>query len=946
LTLAEQIKTMNINFRLKSLVILVFTSCALFAQTPKKQAGDLPLDPAVRTGKLPNGFTYYIRHNEEPKNRVVFYLANKVGSILETEDQRGLAHFMEHMSFNGTKHFPKNELVDYLQKSGVRFGADLNAYTSFDETVYQLPIPSDNPELLQSGLQIMRDWAQDATLDPVEIDKERGVVLEEKRLGKGASERMRQIYFPIILNHSRYADRLPIGVDTVLNNFKPATIKRFYQDWYRPDLQALIVVGDINVDEIEKDIKAKFSDLKNPLKEKPRTNFTIALNSKNQFIEVTDKENKGTSAEILIKHPEQELKSAADYRNSIIRSLFNDMLSARYTELTRQADPPYISGGARISNFINSLDDYSASVAAKPGELEKGLKAVWRETIRVNRFGFTESELERAKKNYLSLIEFSFKQKDKTPSNRYVNEYLQYFLKGVTAPGITEEYRLTQTDLATINLADVNAVCKEYIKPVNRDILIMAPEKDKANLPNQSTVENWLAQVEAEPLQPYKDETSKLPLLLHEPVAGKTIKQENDEVLHTTSLTLSNGVKVVLKPTDFDSNQVLFNAFAPGGSSLYSDVDFQSVNYAAAVIAIGGIGNYNASELEKYLSGKQASVGLGISERYELISGGSATNDMETMLQLAYARFTEPRLDKAMIGGFISRNKANLANRANDPGSVFADTASAVLYRDNIRRTGPSIAKLEQIDPERSFEVYKERFADASNFTFVFLGNFKVNEVKPLIEKYLGGLPSTYKHENFKDLEIHSPEGMIEKTVYKGTEPKAVVRLVFSGAFDYSAAEKIQLDALKEVLQIRLTERLREDESGVYSPGVSQSVSKNQLARYSFNVSFGCGPQNVEKLIASTLDEINKLKTSGPPQVNVDKYKAEDQHTRETSLRSNIWWMSYLVENLQDHDDLHELYSYENNLNKVTPESLKAMANKYLSGKNYIRLVLMPEKKN
>jgi len=938
---------MNINIRIKSLAILVILPFALFAQTPKKRPANLPLDPAVRTGRLANGFTYYIRHNEEPKNRVIFYLANKVGSILETDDQRGLAHFMEHMSFNGTKHFPKNELVNYLQKSGVRFGADLNAYTSFDETVYQLPLPSDNPELLQNGLQIMRDWAQDATLDPIEIDKERGVVLEEKRLGKGASDRMRQVYFPLILNHSRYADRLPIGVDTVLDNFKSATIKSFYQDWYRPDLQALIIVGDINVDEMEKEVKSKFSDLKNPEKEKPRTTYTVSLTGKNQFISVTDKENRVTSAEMLIKHPEPELRSATDYRNFIIRSLFNEMLSARYAELTRQADPPFISGGAAVTNFLNSLDIYSARVAAKPGELEKGLKAVWRETVRVNRFGFTEPELERAKKNYLSLIEFSFKQKDKTPSNRYVNEYLQYFLKGTAAPGIDEEYRLTQSDLQAITVADINAVCKEYIKPVDRDVLITAPEKEKANLPNQSTVENWLTQVEAESIQPYKDETSKLPFFSHEPVAGKIIKQESDEVLHITTLTLSNGVKVVLKPTDFDSNQVLFNAFAPGGSSLYSDADFQSANYAAALTGIGGVGNYNTSELEKYLSGKQASVGLGISERYELISGGSATNDMETMLQLAYARFTEPRLDKGVADGFINRNKAGLANRANDPNSVFADTVNTVLYQGNVRRTGPSVAKLDQINLDRAFEIYKERFADASNFTFVFIGNFKIEETKPLIEKYLGGLPSTYKGENYKDLGIRSPRGKIEKTVYKGTEPKATVDLIFSGAFDYSAAEKIQLDALKEVLQIRLLERLREDESGVYSPRVSESVIKYPHdARYSFNISFGCSPKNVEKLIASALDEVNKLKTSGPPQVNVDKYKAEDQRTRETDLKSNIWWMSYLMDNLENQDDLHELGTYDSDVAKVSPASLKIIAEKYLSGENYIKLVLMPDHKN
>ncbi len=935
---------MNIHFRITSLTILVGMSLASFAQTPAKQRKDLPLDPAVRTGKLPNGFTYYIRHNEEPKNRVIFYLANKVGSILETDDQRGLAHFMEHMSFNGTTHFPKNELVDYLQRSGVRFGADLNAYTNFDETVYQLPLPSDQPALLQGGLQIMRDWAHEAILDPAEINKERGVVLEEKRLSKGAAQRMRDVYFPLLLNHARYADRLPIGADTVLNHFKPSTLKSFYQDWYRPNLQALIVVGDINVDEMEKSIKAKFSDLKNPDKERTRTAYGVSLTGKNQFITVTDPENKTTSAEILIKHPEEKIRTAADYRNYIIRSLFNSMLSARYDELTRQADPPYINGGAAITNFINSLDIYSANVTAKPGELEKGLKAVWRETVRAVKFGFTGPELERAKKNNLNLIEFSFKEKDKTPSNRYVNEYLQYFLKGTAAPGIAEEYRLTQSVQPTISIKDINAICKEYIRSVDRDILITAPEKEKAELPNQTTVENWLAQVEAESLQPYKDEISNMPLLSHQPVAGSIIKEESDEVLHTTTLTLSNGVKVLLKPTDFQNDQIMFSGFAPGGSSLYSDADYASAGYSAAVTGIAGLGNYNATELGKYLSDKQAGVGVQISEHFQTISGGCIMKDMETALQLAYAYFTEPRIDTTLFNGFISRNKANLANRANDPNSVFWDSVNAVLNQGSMRRSGPSVAKLQQINPERSLEIYKELFADASNFTFVFIGSFKVDELKPMLEKYLGGLPATHKGEHYKDLGIHPPEGRIEKTVYKGTASKATVDLIFSGAFDYNAAEKIQLDALKEVLQIRLIERLREDESGVYSPSVGESVSKDPDPRYMFTISFGCAPQNVEKLIASVLDEVNKLKVSGPPQINVDKYKAEDQRARETDLRTNIWWFDYLVTGLQNQDDLHELSSYDSDLAKVSPASLKTMADKYLNGKNFIRLVLLPEK--
>jgi zinc protease len=938
------IKMKNIKKQLTALVLLVLCPLAMFAQKNAKSVDDLKLDPAVRTGKLPNGFTYYIRHNEEPKNRVVLYLANKVGSILEDDDQRGLAHFMEHMNFNGTKHFPKNELVNYLQKSGVRFGADINAYTGFDETVYQLPLPSDKPELLQNGLQIMRDWAQEATLDPNEINKERGVVLEEKRLGKGAEERMRRVYFPLILNHSRYADRMPIGIDTILDNFKPETINRFYRDWYRPDLQALIVVGDINVDEMEKTIRAKFNDLKNPSREKIRANYKAQLTGKNQYITVTDKEMTVTQAEILIKHPEHPLKTQADYKDYIMRTLINQMLDARYAELLRHADPPFISGNAGVDNFLAGIDVFAVSLTAKPGTLEKGLKAAWGETLKASRFGFTATELERAKQNFLTGMEINFKEKEKTPSHSYVNEYLQYFLKGAAAPGITREYQLVREDLPAISLLDINKAIRNYIKDVDRDIIIMAPEKDKASLPGQQTVEKWLVEAGGENLKPYQEQISSKPFLIQEPIPGKIVKSQSDELLKTTTLTFSNGVKVILKPTDFKNDEILFDAFAPGGTSLVSDADYQSASNAAAILSGAGLGNYNATELQNFLSGKHVSVGAGIDELYEVINGSTAATDLETALQLTYARFTEPRKDKVVFESYIARAKASLANRADDPNSVFADTISSIWSRGNVRNTGPSIVKMDQINLDRAYDIYKERFADASNFTFIFTGSFSVEAVKPLLEKYIGGLPSTYKAENYKDLGIRPPEGRIEKTVRKGSEPKATVNLVFSGKADYDQSEKIQLDALRETLQIRLLERLREDESGVYSPGVNANTRRFPESRYSFVVTFGCSPANVDKLVSSALDEISKLRTSGPPQINVDKFKAEIRQSRETSLKTNDWWLSYLSGNLKNQYDLHSLNAFEADMKDINQQSLKTAANKYLNGNNYIRLVLLPEK--
>jgi len=903
----------------------------------------LPLDSAVHTGKLPNGFTYYIRHNEEPKRRVLLYLVNKAGSVLEDEDQRGLAHFMEHMSFNGTKHFPHNELVDYLQKAGVRFGADINAYTSFDETVYELPLPSDKPAILDKGMLIMHDWAQDATLDPTEIDKERGVVLEEKRLGKGAGERMQRVYWPILLNNSRYATRIPIGLDTVLDNFKRPQIARFYHDWYRPDLQALIIVGDVNADSLEKVVKTKFSDLKNPAQEKVRTKYTVSLTGKNQFLAITDKEMTSTVAEIINKHHQPTLRTETDYRKAIIQNLFNQMLGERYAELARQADPPFISGSAGISGFIGGLDIYDASVEAKPGELEKGFKAVWRETERVARFGFTPTELQRAKAAYLNGLDEQLQEKDKTSSESFVKEYQAYFLKGTAAPGIITEAGLTGAAMPSITLSEVNNLTKEYITNTNRDILIMAPDKNKRALPDETTVNKWLASVHDENLQPYQDEVSTMPLLTAEPLSGHVVSEQKNEKLNTITMTLSNGVKVMLKPTDFKNDEILFSGFASGGTSVYNDGDYQSAANAGNIIPANGVGNYNSNQLDKFLEGKQFSVAPYIGDRYQGISGRSTKKDLETALQMIYAYFTEPRKDSTIFKGIIEKSKAGLANRGCDPSSVFSDTVSAVLGNYNVRRTGPSLEKLRHVSLARAYAIYKERFADAANLTFTFVGSIDTSQIKPLLEKYLGALAATNSQDTAKNLHIHIPGGKIEKNVYKGSEPKSTVLLVYSGTFDYSAANKVKLDALKETLEIRLLERLREDESGVYSPGVYASASKYPEGRFSFMIQFGCAPQNVDKLIASTLDEIGKLKTRGPVQENIDKWRSEEKALNETLLKTNSFWLGYLTDQLKNKEDLNQVNDYNVLLNKVTPVELKEMAAKCLSGDNYIRLVLLPE---
>lgn len=910
-----------------------------------RTATALALDPAVKTGKLSNGFTYFIRKNSEPKNRVQLYLALKAGSILESDEQRGLAHFIEHMSFNGTKNFPKNALVDYLQKSGVRFGADLNAYTSFDETVYQLPLPTDDPALFKNGMKIMRDWAQNALLETPEIDKERGVILEEKRLGKGAQQRMQLKFLPMLVNHSHYADRLPIGTDEVLNNFKPETLKKFYHDWYRPDLQALIVVGDVDVAQVESMIKSMFSDLKNPVAGKPRTKYDVALSGKNQFMAVTDKEMPYTVAQILVKQPALKIKTAQDYRASLVRSLYNQMIGSRISELTKQANPPFLQAQSNISSLIANLDAATSVVVAKPGELESGFKALFTEIEKARRFGFVESELARAKTSFLTMMEMAYKERDKTSSEAYVKEYLQYFLNGTAAPGIDFEYDFVKKQLAGISLTEVNDLVSYSLVDKNRDVILMAPEKDAASLPTEASINKWIADVKAQNITAYVDQTSNKPLLAEKPLAGKIVSEKKIASLGVTELTMSNGVKVILKPTTFKNDQILFRASSPGGTSLYSDQDFESASIAADLASGSGVSEFNAIALPKMLAGKVVAVDPYIGSIAEGITGSASPKDLETALQLQYLYFTQPRVDMDIFNAMIQQMKGSLANRSQDPNSVFSDTLSAVLSNYNVRRTGPSLEKIARMDAGKALSIYKERFGDAGDFTFTFVGNFDVEKIKPLLEQYIASLPSKGRKESFKDLGIRPMKGVVNKNVYKGTEDKATVRLFLTGDYAYNEKNNNELDALAEVLQIRLIERLREEESGVYSPNVSAQYAKYPAERFGLVVSFGCAPANVDRLVASTIDEIKKLREQGPGQVNLEKYKAEEGRSIELAMKQNPFWLNALSDAYENNEDPEKINRLEQGLKGVTTKGVQEIAKKYISGDNIIKLVLLPEKK-
>lgn len=934
-----------------SLSLLLSATLVLAQPAPKTKSTSLnlnspiPLDPDVKVGKLPNGLTYYIRKNAEPKNRAELRLVIRAGSVLETDNQQGLAHFMEHMEFNGTKNFPKNELVNFLQSSGVRFGADLNAYTGFDETVYQLPVPTDSANVFTQAFQILEDWAHNATLDPTEIDKERGVVLEERRLGRGAGQRMRDQYFPALLNNSQYSKRLPIGTEQVLTTFRPETLRQFYKDWYRPDLMAVIAVGDFDTKQVEGIIREKFSRIPAVKTAKPRTDYDIPAHKDTKVVIVTDPEQPNTVIQVIYKRPEIKEKTLNDLRESIKRGLFNTMLGNRIQELTQRADPPFLGGYSNYSDFLGNLDAFSSIAVAKEGNVERAIRAVLDENARVKQFGFTPTELARAKQEFMANVEQAYSERNKTRSVNFVNEYVQNFTDKEPYTSIEFYYNFLKKEQDGIKLAEVNALVDQFIHNDNRAVIVMAPEKDKAKLP---TVDQILSYVDdaGKGLTAYEDKTLDSPLLAKQPVGSPIVDEKKISDIGVTEWTLKNGVRVVLKPTDFKNDQILFSASSFGGTSLYDLNDFQSARFSSTLTAMGGTGDYNQIQLGKFLSGKQVSVFPFVGELSEGINGSAAPKDLETALQLLYSYFTQPRKDADVVKGFLSNQRSALQNRINTPTpqQVFQDTVAVTLGNNNPRRQPLKPEDLDKIDLDRALKIYQERFANGGDFRFYFVGNFKEAQLKPLVEKYLGGLPATGKTEKFNDLGIRAPKGEVSKTVYKGLDPKASVQLVYSGDITWSPETSAQLDALAEVLEIKLIEKLREEESSVYGVGASAAYAKYPVPRYTFRINFGCAPENVEKLIAKTQELINDLKQKGALPADIAKFKAETRRETELQLKDNQFWLNYLQNQYYNGDAPDEVLHENEQLAKVTVESTKVAANQYF-GPNYIRLVLMPEKK-
>jgi len=928
-------------------VVLPAAALVQQAADPRQAAtvaldAELPVDPEVRVGTFANGLTYYIRANRRPENRGELRLVVNAGSVLEDDDQRGMAHLLEHMAFNGTDNFEKQELIEFMESIGMRLGPDVNAYTSFDETVYMLQVPTDNPEFISTAFQIMEDWSKGITLDDAEIDAERGVVVEEWRLGQGAGARMNDLQFPIIFKGSQYAERLPIGSQESIETASYEAIQRFYEDWYRPDLMAVIAIGDFDPDVIEGLVRQHFEGLEPAAEPRPRTMFEVPDQPDTDFAIATDPEAPNTSVGVFYKKDIDPDGTVGDYRRGLVESIYNSMLNARFQEITQQPDPPIVFGASAMGAMVRTKGMYQLFAGVAPGGVERGLDTLLTEAARVAQFGFTETELERTKANMLRGIQRAYDDRANRRSSGFVNEYTRAYLQGEPIPGLEYEYELYKRFVPEINVEEVNEIGRNWIQDGNRVVLINAPESDAAALPGEDALLAVLDSAADKTLTAYEDSVSDAPLLPTVPDAGSIVATSRIEEFDITEWTLSNGAKVVLKPTDLRDDEVRFSATSPGGTSLASDEDYIYAFSANAVVNVSGLGEFNLVDLQKKMAGIAASAGASVGSYSEGLGGQASPKDLETLFQLIYLRFTAPRVDQAAVDAYLDQGRAVLANQEASPQFQFGKRMTEVRWQDHPRRQTQTAAALDDWDAQRSFEFYKDRFADAGDFAFFFVGTFDLETMRPLVEQYLASLPATGREETWRDVGIRHVEGRVDEVVRAGIEPQSQTRIYFTGPFDQVREQRVVLPAMGLVLQNRLRDVLREELGGTYGVGVGASQTWRPADSYTITVSFGSDPDRADELADAVFAEIERLKAAPPEESEVADVRANYLRSFETSQESNAWWLNNLVSTHTTGRDIHNLLTYEEVVQGITPEMIQAAAQKYFATENVARFTLLP----
>lgn len=909
-----------------------------------QQMPPIPVDPQVRIGHLDNGLTYYIRHNEEPKNQVNFYIAQKVGSILEEESQRGLAHFLEHMCFNGTEKFPGNSLIAYLESIGVKFGADLNAYTSFDETVYNIDnVPVTAPGAIDSCLWILHDWADGLLLTDEDIDHERGVIHEEWRTRRTAGIRMIEAAFPRMYPDCRYAERMPIGLVEVIDNFPYQVIRDYYHKWYRPDLQGVVVVGDIDVDEIEGKIKDIFGGIPAPVDPAERVYFPVGDNQEPEVIMVKDKEQPYAISMLFCKHDPypDEMKGNLNYFvYDYAVSMIDIMMANRIQEMMDAPDPAFIQ--AQISDgeyyVAKTKSAFTGIAVTSEAGLDRGVAAVYREMLRAQRHGFTEGEYERARADYMAHVESAYNDRAKIKSQSLCREYVRNFIENEPIPGIENEYALALKLAPSIPLEMINAVMSELVSDHNLVVVCELPDKEGVTYPSEAEMLASIKAVEAEEIAAYEDNASGEPLIAELPVPGKVVKTR-DSRFGYKKLTLSNGAVVYLKTTDFKADEILMTVTSEGGTSLYDSSEAVTLGELGSIYTLGGVGNFSSTGLRKALAGKKVQVAPQIGLYTEGISGSSTPKDFETMLQLVNLYFTSPRMDDDAFSSYISRNKSALANQELSPSTALSDTIASVLYHNNPRALRVKSEDMDGIDYGRAMKLASERFANAADFTFIFTGSIDEQTMIPMIEQYIGSLPAGGKKEKRKDVGLEIARGTVENVFDKEMEvPKATTVMVESGKMKDGLKNSMLVDFVGQILNIVFTEEIREKEGGTYGVGVSSQLSAFPKSKALFQIVYETDPDKREHLNERIMEILNEFAANGPSEENVAKIKEYKAKKHAENLKSNSYYAGLISKWLRTGDDYFS--TYDSVLESITAEDVRRTLADILKQGNHISIVM------
>ena len=941
----------NMKHLFHSLLAVAFVLCAGFQQAVAQQMQfpPLPVDKNVRIGQLDNGLTYYIRHNKLPENRAEFYIAQKVGSILEEPQQRGLAHFLEHMAFNGTKNFPGDDkglgVIPWCETVGIKFGTNLNAYTSIDETVYNISnAPIDRTGVLDSCLLILHDWSNYILLKDDEIDKERGVIREEWRSRNSGMLRVYTDLLPTIYQGDKYADCMPIGSIDVINNFPYKDIRDYYHKWYRPDLQGIVIVGDIDVDTVEAKLKAVFADVQKPVNPAERTYYPVTDNKEPIVAIGTDKEVDDPSIEIYFKQdatPDSEKNNVGYLASQYMTSMISSMLNARLSELVQSANPPFTRASSYYSDFFvaKTKEAFALSASSKADGIETALKTLLQETERARRFGFTESEYARARANYLQSLESAYNEREKTKHGSYVREYVQNFLNGEPIPGIEAEYAMMNQLAPNIPLQAMNMVMQQLVPDSNQVVIIAGPAKEGLKYPTKEEVINLLKGMKDLDLQAYVDKVSDEPLMKEAPKGGKIISEKEGDIYGSTKLVLSNGVTVYVKKTDFKADEIRMKGTSLGGKSIFPDKD--ALNFAVMdnVIAVGGLGNFSQVDLTKVLAGKKVSVNAGLGATTENVFGTCSPKDFETMMQLTYLTFTAPRNDAEAFESFKNRMKAQLESAQANPLSSINDSLQKAMYNNHPRVVMMKPEMVDQIDYDRILEMYNDRFKDASDFTFYFVGNIDLETAKPLIAEYLGALPAINRKETFKDTKMSIRKGVYKNEYAKEQQtPTATIVFLYSGKAPYTLKNDILLSFATQVLDMVYTEEVREKEGGTYGVNCFGDLQKYPKEQLLLQIVFQTDPAKKDKLAGIVVDELKKLAAEGPSDVHLQKVKEYMLKKYADNQKENGYWMNNLNDYFYYGMDMTE--GYTDIVNSITAKDIQKFVSDLLKQGNEIEVTM------